>query len=42
MEHDLERETAPMQGYSARRVGAGIAVLAVGLLVAYALPLVLA
>jgi hypothetical protein len=41
IEHDLERETSPMQGYSARQVGAGLAVLAVGLLVAYLLPLLL-
>ena len=42
VDYGLERETSPMQGYSTRQVGTGVAVLAVGLLVAYLLPLVLA
>ena len=43
--HDIEgieRVTSPMQKYSTSQVGIGFAVLAVGLLVAFALPLVLA
>ena len=43
-EHDdeLERVTSPMQAYTSSQVGIGIAVLAVGLLVAFVLPLVAA
>ncbi|WP_168216299.1 DUF7550 family protein [Halorussus halobius] len=43
--HDVEgldRVTSPMQSYSTRAVGIGLAVLAVGLAVAFALPLVAA
>lgn len=38
----LERVTSPMQDYSTSQVAVGFAVLAVGLLVAFVLPLVLA
>ena len=38
----LERITSPMQSYSTTQVGIGLAVLAVGLLVAFVLPLVAA
>lgn len=43
--HDVEgldRVTSPMQGYSMRQVGLGGVVLAIGLAVAFALPLVAA
>jgi hypothetical protein len=43
--HDVEgldRVTSPMQDYSTSQVGIGFAVLAVGLAVAFALPLVAA
>lgn len=38
----LERITSPMQRYSMREVGIGFAIFAVGLLVAFVLPLVAA
>jgi hypothetical protein len=37
-----ERTTAPMQAYSLRDVGVGVAVLAVGLVIAYLVPLLAA
>ena len=39
--HDdgLERVTSPMQEYGMREVGIGLVVLAIGLLVTFALPL---
>jgi hypothetical protein len=37
-----QRETAPQSDFTTRQVGIGIAVLAVGLIVAFALPLLLA
>jgi hypothetical protein len=37
-----QRSTAPQSDFTSRQVGIGIAVLAVGLLVAFALPLLLA
>jgi hypothetical protein len=43
--HDVEgldRITSPMQDYSTSQVGIGLAVLTVGLLVAFVLPLVAA
>jgi hypothetical protein len=43
--HDVEgldRVTSPMQHYSMSQVGIGFAVLAVGLVVAFAVPLLLA
>lgn len=36
-----DRETSPMQPFSARQVGVGIAVLAVGLAVTFGIPLLL-
>jgi hypothetical protein len=38
----LERITSPMQHYSKSQVGIGLAVLAIGLLVAFVVPLVAA
>ena len=38
----LERVTSPMQTYSMREVGIGFAVLVVGLVVAFAIPLLAA
>ncbi|USZ68448.1 hypothetical protein NGM10_01605 [Halorussus salilacus] len=38
----LERTTSPMQEFTTREVGIGFAVLVVGLLVAFALPLLAA
>lgn len=38
----LERVTSPMQPYSMREVGIGFAVLLVGLVVAFAIPLLAA
>jgi hypothetical protein len=43
--HDVEgldRVTSPMQSYSMSQVGIGIAVLVVGLVVAFAIPLLVA
>lgn len=37
-----QRETAPQSDFTSRQVGIGVAVLAVGLLIAFALPLLLA
>lgn len=42
IEGGLERTTSPMQPFSTREVTIGFAVLAVGLLVAFVLPLVAA
>ncbi|NEU56955.1 hypothetical protein [Halorussus sp. MSC15.2] len=39
---DMDRVTSPMQEFSTSQVGIGFAVLAVGLVVAFALPLLLA
>lgn len=38
----LERVTSPMQDYSMSQVGIGFVVLAVGLVVTFALPLIVA
>ncbi|PSP75947.1 hypothetical protein BRC86_02205 [Halobacteriales archaeon QS_3_64_16] len=37
-----QRETAPQSDFTTRQVGIGVAVLAVGLIIAFALPLLLA
>lgn len=37
----LERVTSPMQAYNTRKVGTGLVILAIGLLVTFAIPLVL-
>ena len=39
---EMDRVTSPMQSYSTSQVGIGFAVLVVGLVVAFALPLLLA
>lgn len=38
-DEELERVTSPMQPYSTRAVGIGLVILAIGLLVTFAIPL---
>ncbi len=41
-DEEIERVTSPMQEFSSREVGIGLAVLAIGLLVTFGVPVVLA